>query len=118
MRKLLLTLITFSSLLLARNDVPSCYDALHMNNPNPGIEKELFILVDQTTPLDKNMMIYTYKNMMKFIKNGYAVTIASFSANANGKYTDVAYSGKVEALLPDGSKNDIAKKLYVNMKGV
>ena len=117
MRKLLLTLITFSSLLLARNDVPSCYDALHMNNPNPGIEKELFILVDQTTPLDKNMMIYTYKNMMKFIKNGYAVTIASFSANANGKYTDVAYSGKVEALLPDGSKNDIAKKTLRKYEG-
>ena len=117
MQKYLLTLLAFSTLLLARNDVPSCYDALRLNNPNPGIEKELFILVDQTTPLDKNMMIYTYKNMMKFIKNGYAVTIASFSANSNGKYTDVAYAGKLEALLPDSAKHAIAKKTLRKYEG-
>jgi hypothetical protein len=117
MKHLLLIFLTMSTLLLARNDVPSCYDALKITNPNPTVEKELFILVDQTTPLDKNMMIYTYKNMMKFIKNGYAVTIASFSANSNGKYTDVAYSGKLEALLPDGSKHDIAKKVLRKYQG-
>ena len=102
MKRLLLTLLTFGTLLLARNGVPSCYKALQIENPNPAVEKELFILVDQTTPLDKNMM--------KFIRNGYAVTIASFSANANGKYTDVPYSGELEALLPDSAKHEIAKK--------
>jgi len=114
---LLLSLLTLSSLLFARNDVPSCYDALDLNNPNPSIEKELFILVDQTTPLDKNIMIYTYKNMMKYIKNGYAVTIASFSANSNGKYTDVAYSGKLENLLENNAKHDIAKKALRKYEG-
>ena len=117
MQKILLTLLTVSTLLLARNDVPSCYDALKISNPNSSVEKELFILVDQTTPLDKNMMIYTYKNMMKFIKNGYAVTIASFSANSNGKYTDVAYSGTLESLLPDNAKHDIAKKVLRKYQG-
>ena len=117
MRKILLTFLAIGTLLIARNDVPSCYEALKLTNPSPTIEKELFILVDQTTPLDKKMMIYTYKNMMKFIKNGYAVTIASFSANANGKYTDVAYAGKLEALLPDGSKHDIAKKILRKYQG-
>ncbi len=110
MKKLLTLLTLFSVLLLARNDVPSCYKALHIENPDPVPQKELFILVDQTTQLDKKLMIYTYKNMMHFIKNGYAVTIASFSSNANGKYTDVAYSGKLEALLPKEAKYDIAKK--------
>jgi len=117
MKKLLFTLLTLSSLLLARNDVPSCYQALNISNPNPTVEKELFILVDQTTPLDKKMMIYTYKNMMKFIKNGYAVTIASFSANANGKYTDVAYAGTLESLLPDSAKHDISKKVLRKYQG-
>jgi len=117
MKKVLLTLVTLSALLLARNDVPSCYQALKMDNPNPTSEKELFILIDQTTPIDKNMMIYTYKNMMKFIKNGYAVTVASFSSNANGKYTDVAYSGKLEALLPDDAKHAIAKKSLRKYEG-
>ncbi len=117
MRKILLTLFALSALLVARNDVPSCYKALKMNNPNPGSEKELFILIDQTTPIDKNMMIYTYKNMMKFVKNGYAITIASFSSNANGKYTDVAYSGKLEVLLPDDAKHDIAKKSLRKYEG-
>jgi hypothetical protein len=117
MKRFFLTLLTLSSLLLARNDVPSCYKALHIENPDPVPEKELFILIDQTTPLDKKMMIYTYKNMMKFIKNGYAVTIASFSSNANGKYTDVPYSGKLEALLPDSAKHDIAKKKLRKYQG-
>ena len=55
--------------------------------------------------------------MMKFIKNGYAVTIASFSANANGKYTDVAYAGKLENLLPQSAKHDIAKKTLRKYQG-
>ena len=117
MKKVLLIFIAINTLLLARNDVPSCYDALKINNPNPTVEKELFVLVDQTTPLDKNIMIYTYKNMMKFIKNGYAVTIASFSANSNGKYTDVVYSGRLESLLPESSKHDIAKKVLRKYQG-
>jgi len=117
MKRFFLTLLTLSTLLLARNDIPSCYKALGMNNPDPVAQKELFILVDQTTQLDKNMMIYTYKNMMRFIKNGYGVTIASFSSNSNGKYTDVAYSGMLEALLPEDAKYDIAKKKLRKYQG-
>ena len=117
MKKVVLSLLALTVLVLARNDVPSCYKALGIENPDPVSKKELFILVDQTTPLDKNMMIYTYKNMMHFIKNGYAVTIASFSSNANGKYTDVAYSGKLEALLPESAKHDIAKKKLRKYQG-
>ena len=117
MKRLLLTLLTLSSLLLARNDVPSCYNALKIDDPAPVPQKELFILVDQTTPLDKKLMIYTYKNMMHFIKNGDAVTIASFSSNANGKYTDVAYSGRLEALLPESAKHEIAKKKLRKYQG-
>ena len=117
MKKSFLIFIAIGTFLFARNDVPSCYDALKINNPNPIVEKELFILVDQTTPLDKNMMIYTYKNMMKFIKNGYGVTIASFSANANGKYTDVVYAGQLEPLLPENAKHDIAKKKLRKYEG-
>ena len=110
MRRILLILLTLSALLSARNDVPSCYKALNIHLEENTPAKELFIFVDQTTPLDKKMMIYTYKNMMKFIKNGNAVTIASFSANANGKYAEVAYEGFVEPLLAEKSQYDIAKK--------
>lgn len=101
----------------ARNDVPSCYDALQIQHTGQATQKELFVLVDQTTVLDKNIMIYTYKNMMHFIKNGYAVTIASFSSNSNGKYTDVAYSGRLELLLPEEAKHTIAKKKLRKYEG-
>jgi len=117
MKRFFLTLLTLSSLLVAHNDVPSCYKALQIENPDPTVEKELFILVDQTTQLDKKLMIYTYKNMMRFIRNGYAVTIASFSSNSNGKYTDVAYSGTVENLLPNSAKHEIAKKKLRRYQG-
>ena len=117
MKRLLLIILALTTLLLARNDVPSCYDALKMTNPNTSVKKELFILVDQTTMLDKKLMMYTYKNMMKFIKNGYGVTIASFSSNAKGKYTDVTYSGRLENLLPETAKHDIAKKTLRKYQG-
>lgn len=117
MQKTLFIFLTLGALLFARNDVPSCYEALKLENPETVSQKELFILVDQTTVLDKNMMAYTYKNMMRFMKNGYTVTIASFSANANGKYTDVAYMGTLEPLLAEESKHDIAKKSLRQYQG-
>ncbi len=110
MKRIFLILMTLGTLLVARNDVPSCYKALDIALEDNIPAKELFIFIDQTTPLDKKMMIYIYKNMMKFIKNGNAVTIASFSANANGKYADVAYEGFVEPLLAKRSEYDISKK--------
>jgi len=110
MKRILLTLLTLITMIVARNDVPSCYKALDITLDKDTPDKELFIFVDQTTPLDKKMMIYIYKNMMRFIKNGNAVTIASFSANANGKYAEVAYEGYVEPLLSKESMFDISKK--------
>ncbi len=117
MKRIFLTLLALSALLTARNDVPSCYKALDIPLSEKRPAKELFILVDQTTPLDKKMMIYIYKNMMHFIKNGNAVTIASFSANANGKYAEVAYEGYVEPLLPKKAQFDISKKKLRKYKG-
>jgi len=117
MKKLLLLAALFSTLLLARNDVPSCYDALHIDGPKGPADKEIFVVVDQTTILDKKLMIYVYRNTMKFIKNNEAVTIVSFSSNAKGRYTDVTYSGKVEALLPEESKHNTAKKALRKYQG-
>ena len=117
MKKFFLILLTLSTFLLARNDVPSCYDALKIDNKNATPEKELFILIDQTTIIDKKMMKYTYKNMMNFIKNGYAVSIVSFSSNTDGKYTDVVYEGTVENLLTKKAKYDVSKKLLRKYQG-
>ena len=111
MKKFFLTLLTFSTLLLARNDVPSCYEALKIDNKNASVEKELFILIDQTTIIDKKMMKYTYKNMMNFMKNGYAVSIVAFSSNTDGKYTDVVYEGTIESRMSKKSEYDVSKKL-------
>jgi hypothetical protein len=97
--------------------VPSCYDALKIKNPNATIEKELFILIDQTTIIDKNMMKYTYKNMMNFMKNGYAVSIISFSSNSDGKYTDVVYAGTVEARMSKKESYDVSKKILRKYEG-
>ena len=110
MNKLLLTILTLSTLLLAQNDVPSCYDVLKIEKKAP-LERELFILIDQTTIIDKKMMKYTYKNMMNFMKNGNKVTIASFSSNSGGKYTDVVYSGELEHLMSKKESYDVSKKL-------
>ena len=117
MRRLVLVLSLLSTLLLARNDVPSCYDALKIKNPNATVEKELFILIDQTTIIDKNMMKYTYKNMMNFMQNGYAVSIVSFSSNSDGKYTDVAYAGTVEGRMSKEESYDVSKKILRKYEG-
>lgn len=117
MGRVLFALLILSIVLFARNEVPSCYDALKIENKNVTVEKELFILIDQTTIIDKKMMKYTYKNMMKFMKNGYAVNIISFSSNSNGKYTDLVYAGTLEKLMTEESEYDISKKVLRKYQG-
>jgi len=68
-------------------------------------------LIDQTTIIDKKMMKYTYQNMLHFMKNGNKVTIASFSSNSGGKYTDVVYSGELEHLMSKKESYEVSKKL-------
>lgn len=113
MKKLLIAL-TMITALFGRNDVKSCYENFNMTEPKAET-KELFIIIDQTTELDKSMKKYIYSNMLSFLKAGEKVSIATFSSNTNGKYTEVLYSGKLDNELIN--KYDISKKVLRKYEG-
>lgn len=114
MRKLILTLaITQMAISGAyagvQNDVPSCYLA----NQKLGLaplppEKEVFILIDQTTVLDTDLKSLVLENAGRLVKPGNAFTIATFSSFAQGHYLRVVNSGALEVGAPEKVRNDSA----------
>jgi len=106
-KKLLVSLLLVTAL-FGRNDVKSCYKALNIEAPKADTT-ELFIILDQTTELDKKMKKYIYLNMKHFLMAGNKISIATFSSNTNGKYTEVLFSGKLDHKLEN--TYDISKKV-------
>lgn len=107
MKKLFILLMMISAL-FGRNDIKSCYESLDMTAPKTEVG-ELFILIDQTTPIDKEMKTFIYANMTNALKNNNKISIATFSSNTNGNYAKVLFSGKADIPLTD--TYDISKKV-------
>jgi hypothetical protein len=87
---LLLTAFALPITVLAgtSNDVPSCYAANKLPAPAQA-ERELFVLVDQTTTFDAKLQANIRENLGRLIKPGVAFVIADFSSFGQGKYAEI-----------------------------
>lgn len=99
------------------NDIPSCYTANKMKITAPSIETEVFVLIDQTTPLDANLQDAVRENTGRLIKSGSAFVIASFSSFGQGRYMEVLSAGTLEGQIDAKSREDISVKLLRNFDG-
>lgn len=90
--------------------VPSCYDG-----KLPGkaglLDTELFIAVDQTTPLDAGLKQSVADNVRPFLTQNRAFSVITFSAYTQGHYMEVKVSGKLDAAMDAAQRNDISKPL-------
>lgn len=82
-----------------------------MKNPEPIPEREIFVLIDQTTVLDDNLKQLVRNNVAPFASHGNAFLIARFSAFSQGRYLDVLNAGKIEAVIPEQDRGAISVKL-------
>lgn len=92
------------------NDIPSCYAANKLT-PALASEREFFILVDQTTPLDAGLLQSVRENVGRLVVPGSAFLVASFSSFGQGRYLEILTAGALELPIPTKARDDISVKL-------
>lgn len=91
-----------------RNDIPSCYEYAKVAEANnTEIERELFVVVDQTVHLDTNMKKNVHAQVSNFGRPSDKVTIVTFSAMAQGEYTNIPFTGFFEQSPTVDVKNNM-----------
>ena len=93
------------------NAIKSCYDILRMSGKNEIAQKEIFVIIDQTTILDDKLMRSVLENVQRHIAFGSAVTVIGFSAFMQGHYTNVVASGKLDDMMSNTVRYDTSKKI-------
>ena len=93
------------------NDVPSCYAANKMTAKKPQLDREIFVVIDQTTVFDDKLKRSISENLWDNLLPNTAFTVVRFSAFSQGRYTDVVTTGVIEPPLPDAMRDDTSTKL-------
>ncbi|WP_350624531.1 hypothetical protein, partial [Pseudoalteromonas sp. 24-MNA-CIBAN-0067] len=63
--------------------------------------RDVVVLVDQTVNLDTNLKKSVHKQVQQLLGPGDRIRIVSFSANAQGHYTDIAFEGEFDQPLKE-----------------
>lgn len=100
-----------SAFAVTHNSINSCYDLAKIEGKNTAINKELFVFIDQTTPLDEELKHAVVQNSVSNVNYGNAFTVAKFSAFVQGNYAGVVNSAQLDWTLKDDLRNDTPKKL-------
>lgn len=103
--------LSFTATAGVQNDIPSCYAANDIGIKAPAPEQEVFILIDQTTPLDDNLRNSVRENVGRFMRPGVSFVIASFSAFSQGHYMEVTSAGRLEPQIPENKRGGIGVKV-------
>lgn len=96
---------------VTHNSIKSCYDLARIEGKNTAINKELFVIVDQTTSLDDELKQSVIQNSVANVNYGNAFTVAKFSAFVQGNYSGVVTSAQLDWPLKEDIRNDTPKKL-------
>lgn len=96
------------------NQLPSCYAANKMEMSAPAPQHEVFIMLDETTPLDDNLKSALYSITQSLLKPGVRFSVLSFSAFAQGRYLNHNTGGVLESPLPEKVRPSIGVKVLKN----
>jgi hypothetical protein len=94
--------------------LPNCYDYAKLEIPTSPPAIELFVLIDQTTPLSANLQQAVANVIKPFLIQGNAFSIIQFSAFTQGHYTDVLASEKLGKIIEQNDRNAIGKVQLAN----
>ena len=97
----------------ARDDLGNCTAPLRPYVDRTVIKppaRELFILIDQTVRFDDKLRKALLKQTLDYVRQGDRITVASFSAYANKHYTELVFSGTMDAALPDSALEHVPVK--------
>lgn len=89
-----------------RDDIISCYTYAGMPELKPvNPVRDIVILVDQTVNLDTNLKKSVHEQVQQLAGQGDRIRIVSFSANAQGRYTDITFDGEFDQPLKSEQRN-------------
>ncbi len=97
-----------TSSMAATDAIASCYDS-KLSAPAVPLEKEIFVIVDQTTLLDDQLKQSVANQIRPFLTTGNGFSVVVFSAFTQGKYTQLLTSGQLDHPLPAEQRNDVSK---------
>jgi hypothetical protein len=92
--------------------IRTCYNqALPASGGAP--DTELFVAIDQTTPLDTSLKQLVADNVRPFLAPNHGFTLVTFSAYTQGHYTEVIAAGSLDRLLTPEQRNDVSKPVLL-----
>lgn len=112
---LVVALLSPAAMAASANTLPSCYAALKQEAKTPATE--VFVLIDQTTPLDGNLQQMVATNLGNFLTAGHAFSVLQFSAFTQGKYAQVVTSAALDGELPAAERNAVNKTNLTKFDG-
>jgi hypothetical protein len=84
-----------------------CYAAVKLETDVPPADRAVFVLVDQTTGLDKDLRGTVAANVAKLLGPGTAFSIATFSARTSGRYAKILAEGELQSPPPEEARPDL-----------
>lgn len=119
MRKIL-ALFTFCMALAitapAFAEIPDCYAKTGLNSDvaTPAPQKEVFIFIDQTTPLNTPLQNDVRQRVSSLIQPGSAFVLGVFSAFSQGRYLEVLAEGTLQTGIGKEQRASIGVKKLKN----
>lgn len=104
------TLLLLSAAAFADNAVPSCYHATGLQAPAIPPDRELFILIDQTTIFDATLKRTAEENVAAFLGPNSSYQVIVFSAFSQGRYTTPVIQGTIEPAFPAKERDSVSER--------
>jgi len=92
-----------------RDMIASCYGMLKVDAPKATLQREIFVLIDQTAPVDEQQQKTLVNDVVAKLAPETAVTILTFSAFIGDRYADLAFSGTLDRLPSQDERDNIPK---------
>lgn len=84
----------------------------------PDAERELFVVIDQTTPMPPTLVESLSRKVAEYLAEGPAkITVASFSANTANNFATINFSGESQAGVPQEQRNSLNARKLAQLDG-
>lgn len=102
----LVAIVTLSSAQAeTRDDFPSCYGLIQQPDlASKAPAHELFVIVDQTVPLNLSLKRSVHSKVHRFLQPGDRFTLLTFSAFAKDRYAAMPLTGKLDSALDEDTR--------------
>ncbi len=92
-----------------RDMIASCYGMLKISAPKATLQREIFVVIDQTTPVDEPQRKALLQDVVTKLAPETAITVLTFSAFIGDRYADLSFSGMLDRIPTQDERDDIPK---------